>query len=135
MIVACGKDTQKKAPLIKGPGYAGVASSAGFVDVSSKGGGTYKLAVAAEVSTETDVVLFFGKSGDPFTKRTDQMLRALYGSGSVAKQTRYIDYDKSMSLRLQNEVITYDTLVLRVKGEILKSIVHPSQSELQLLLK
>ncbi len=132
-LAACGKDAPVE-PVANVPVVASSSPSAEFTAVASDGGGMYKMLEEGE-GTEGTMLLFFGKSGDPFTKRTDKILRSLYGSGSVTMHTRYIDYDQSMSVRLQNEVITYDTLVLRVKGEILKSIVHPSQAELQSLLR
>lgn len=133
LLAACGDDAAVA------PGSDVPSSSApttySYVPVESRGGGTYERGIGGGLP-EGKVLLLFGKTGDPLTERSDRMLRTSYLSGSISLPTRFVEFQQGAGLSLRYGVITYDTFVLiNENGEKLKSIVHPSQTELRSLLQ
>lgn len=80
-------------------------------------------------------VLFFAKSDDPFSQKTDEVLRELYGSGGMLLSTYRVDTVTETGALLTYIVFFEDTVVLLGKnGERVGSLLHPTRDALKLML-
>lgn len=80
-------------------------------------------------------VLFFAKSDDPFSQKTDEVLRELYGSGGMLLSTYRVDTMADTGALLTYIVFFEDTVVLLGKnGERVGSLLHPTRDALKLML-
>lgn len=80
-------------------------------------------------------VLFFAKSGDPFSEKTDEVLRELYGSGGMLLSTYRVDTMTDTGALLTYIVFFEDTVVLLGKnGERVGSLLHPTRDALKVML-
>lgn len=80
-------------------------------------------------------LLFFHAPWCPFCVKNNQNLLSLYGEGNASLSTYKIDYDTSDDLKRRYGIVTQDTFVLvDGNGTALKTVIHPGDAELSLLL-
>jgi hypothetical protein len=80
-------------------------------------------------------VLFFAKDGDPFSQKTDEIIRELYGSGGMLLSTYRVDTTTETGALLTYIVFFEDTVVLLGKnGERVGSLLHPTRDALKGML-
>jgi hypothetical protein len=81
------------------------------------------------------MILFFSKVADPFSERSDAVLRSVYGSGAALFTTYRLDLGSSTGAKLKYAVFTEDTFVSVSGSGTVQSIVHPSAQQIRELLK
>lgn len=80
-------------------------------------------------------VLFFAKSDDPFSQKTEEVIRELYGSGGMLLSTYRVDTMVDTGALLTYIVFFEDTVVLLGKnGERVGSLLHPTKDALKGML-
>jgi hypothetical protein len=81
-------------------------------------------------------VLFFAQKLDPFSERSDNVIRTVYASGSAMISTMRVEYGTATGERFRFGVVVPDSLVvLRSDGERLENLIHPSSEDIRALLR
>lgn len=88
-----------------------------------------------DLATGRPVALFFHQNADPFSQRSDRLLRQWYGSGAVDVSTLRVDVGTASGMTLAFSVLLPDTFVLlNASGSKVASVLHPTAQELRSLL-
>ncbi len=81
-------------------------------------------------------VLFFSKPTDPFSMKSDAVIRATYGSGAALVSTYRLDFQTSTGARLKYGVLVEDTFVLvDSTGARVANFVHPPADVIGTILR
>ncbi len=134
LFAACG--TATPAAVLSTDVPASVASSQQAAPPpSADSSPSYALYQDGVIGRGKSIVLFFAKKSDPFSQRSDEMIRRVYASGAALLSTYRIDSDTSTGARLTYGIIVPDTFVLLgADGARQTNLIHPDETELKSFL-
>ncbi len=111
-------------------------SSASGSDTEISRNSLYRPYTSEEDLRGERTILFFADDDDPFSSDHDEMLRDAAAENRLSVIVYRVDFKTAGNVKLQYGVIIPDTFILLdVSGNRVKSIIHPSDTELQTLLK
>ena len=116
------------------------SSSAQASSLASSGSGSaphvrYETYIDGVLSRDKRSVLFFQQPADPFSQRSDHILRQAYASGSAKISTYRLDSGTASGMKLAYGVLLPDTfVVVSATGAKITSILHPNVGELRSLI-
>ena len=131
LLAACGEN-----PSVVGHVVPSVSSSEEAVVNLNKGGVVYQPYSDKLIGRGKSSVLFFYRETDPFSVRSDAVIRSVYGTGGAVVSTYRLDFSTSTGARLKYGVLVEDTFVLLdAQGERVAGFIHPTDEEVRIILR
>jgi hypothetical protein len=129
VLVGCSSE---QASVLESAENTSSSSSVEAVSTSS----SYVPYTERGVDASKGAILFFAKTGDPFSDKNHLILTSLYASENVSVPTYRVDFASFTGARLQYAVIVPDTFVLLDASKTrIATFLHPSKEEISIIVR